>query len=171
MRKRLSTLKGIIDDYTLRRFMDTPYDAVNIGVMGFNKKGLQALNIWADLTAKLAGKHIADEIAAHYLLQYATTYIADNTYNESAKLGNLEGIEKCKVVHYHGGSQGGGDVDIRYEDRRRSSRLWLAYLQKMYKENIIPDLKQWEQYATGGIEVILKNNRNLLDECYREFIK
>lgn len=171
MRQRIAQLKGIIDDVSLKNLLDGYYKAVNIGVMGFNKRGIHLLDKWAEITKKLEGKHIADEIAAHYLLLFVNTFVADKTYNASAKIGNLDEIEKNKVIHYHGGSQGGGDVDIRYEDRRRSSRIWYAYFYELEKANIIPNIREWIQYSTGGIHEILKANPDLPEECYKEFIK
>lgn len=145
--------------------------AVNIGVMGFTKqKGMDALQYWAKATESLAGKHIADEIAAHALLLKHNPYIASAKYNASAKIGDLEDIEKNIVIHFHGGAQGGGDVDIRYEDRRKSSRLWLAHLYDFYSSGLVPDAKMWEEFATGGVYSIIQRNPNLPFECYQEFL-
>ena len=169
MGARLGQMKNIVDDKTLKKIM-SGYPAVNIGVMGFTKeKGLNALQRWADVTEKLAGKHIADEIAAHVLVTNPSTYIAAATFNASAKIGDLNKIETNKVVHYHGSSQGGGEVDVRYENRRRSSRLWMAYLYNFYQSGLVPESSMWEQYATGGIYEILQANPNLPFECSQEF--
>jgi hypothetical protein len=166
MSGRLIQMEGIIDNGMLKGLLKN-LPAVNIGVMGFTKNAIPQLDAWAEVTAKLAGKHIADEIAAHILIPAA--YIAPPTYNASAKVGDLSHIEDNHVVHFHGGSQGGGEADLRYEDRRRSSRLWMAHLYDMYNSGLIPEAKMWEQYSTGGVFEILQANPNLPFECSQEF--
>jgi hypothetical protein len=170
---RISQMKGILDDYALNR-LSAGYPAINIGVMGFTNKATKSLDIWENITSKLAGKHIADEIAAHALIvsdEASVPYIATSSFNASAKIGDLSHIENNHVVHYHGGAQGGGEAEVRYEHRRRSSRLWLAYLYEFYASGIVPQASMWEQYATGGVYKILQSNPNLPFECYKEFIK
>jgi hypothetical protein len=142
--------------------------------MGFTKeKGSYALQIWDEYTQKLAGKHIADEIAAHAILvisdEFTWVHVAPSTYNASAKIGDLSTIENNHVVHYHGSAQGGGEIDLRYENRRRSSRLWFAHLNDFYNSGLVPEARMWEQYATGGVYEVLQSNPNLLFECSQEF--
>lgn len=169
MRARINNLQGILSEEQINK-MCNGYPSVNIGVMGFTKeKGRKALRKWTEITEKLAGKHIADEIAAHVIKPWYDCYIAGSEFNASAKLGDMETIEKNKVVHYHGGSQGGGEVEARYEDRRRSSRLWMAALYDFYKSNVVPEAKEWEKFATGGVYEILQSNQNLPEECSKEF--
>lgn len=170
MRKRIMQMKGVINSKLLKDLVDNPHEAVNIGVMGFTREeGSPLLAEWTRITAALAGKHIADEVAAHALVLDTTTIIVPASYNASAKIGDLSHIEDNHVVHFHGGSQGGGDVDLRYEDRRRSSRLWMAHLHEFYESGLVPEAKMWEQYATGGIHEILQANPNLPFECNQEF--
>jgi hypothetical protein len=169
MRARLNNLRGILTDEQVEKMCDS-YPSVNIGVMGFTKdKGRKALRKWTEMTEKLAGKHIADEIAAHVIKPWYDCYIAGPEFNASAKIGDLSKIELNKVVHYHGGSQGGGEAEERYENRRRSSRLWMAALHDFYKSGVVPSAKSWEQYATGGVYEILQANPNLPEECSKEF--
>jgi hypothetical protein len=170
MGARMSQMKGILDEKLLNR-LSAGYPAVNIGVMGFTNKATKSLELWENVTEKLAGKHIADEIAAHALIVSETSpYIADSTYNASAKIGDLSHIEDNHIVHYHGGSFGGGEADVRYEKRRRSSRLWMAYLHEFYNSGLVPDAKMWELTATGGVYEVLQTQPNLPFECYQEFI-
>jgi hypothetical protein len=138
--------------------------------MGFTKdKGMEGLKLWGELTKKLAGKHIADEIAIHHALLIKHVVIVPSTFNASAKIGDLSHIEDNHVVHYHGSAQGGGEADLRYEDRRRSSRLWMAHLYSFYDSGLVPEAKMWEPYSTGGIFEILQANPNLPFECSLEF--
>lgn len=169
MRGRIENLRGILSDEQVEKMCDG-YPSVNIGVMGFTKdKGGKALRKWTSVTEKLAGKHIADEIAAHVIKPWYDCHIASSEFNASAKIGDLSKIEFNKVVHYHGGSQGGGEAEARYEDRRRSSRLWMATLFDFYKSKVVPDAKSWEQYAVGGVYEILQAQPNLPEECSKEF--
>lgn len=169
MSGRINQMKGMIPDKDLSKLTSVVHPAVNIGVMGFNKKkGLTHLKKWELLTEKLAGKHIADEVAAHALLLDNVT-IAPSSYNASAKIGDLSHIEDNYVVHYHGSAQGGGEADLRYENRRRSSRLWFAHLYNFYNSGLVPEARMWEQYATGGVFEVLQLNPNLPFECSQEF--
>lgn len=168
MKSRINELKDFISQDELLNILDT-HPAVNIGVMGFNKKGLNGLNKWEELTEKLAGKHIADEIAAHYLLLDTNTIIAPSFFNASAKLSDQETIQDNYIVHYHGSSQGGGEVEIRFENRRRASRLWFANLKKFYNCNMMPSAKEWQSFATGGIHDIISAHSNILKDCHDEF--
>ncbi len=169
MTSRLSQLKGFIPDKELKDILNR-LPAINIGIMGFNNKSSDLINKWDIVTSKLAGKHIADEISAHVLITDKNCITIDSSYNASAKIGDLNKVENSHIVHFHGGSQGGGDVDIRYEDRRRSSRLWMAYLYDMHISGVVQNMKMWEQYSTGGIYNILQQNPNLPFECYTEFL-
>jgi hypothetical protein len=169
MKGRISQLKGLISDPDLRVLTSNKYPAVNIGVMGFTKeRGLNQLKRWDMLTAKMAGKHIADEVAVHALL-LGNVMIAPSSFNASAKVGDLSHIEDNHVVHYHGSAQGGGEADLRYENRRRSSRLWFAHLYDFYTSGLVPEANMWEQYATGGVFEVLQANPNLPYECSQEF--
>lgn len=168
MRGRLEQLRGIIKDSDLDNLIRVKYPALNIGVMGFTKIGEKSLNLWEDITKKLAGKHIADEVAAHALLLNNVT-IAPPIFNASAKIGDLSHIEDNHVVHFHGSAQGGGEADLRYENRRRSSRLWFAHLYNFYNSGLVPEARMWEQYATGGVFEVLQSNPNLPFECSQEF--
>jgi len=172
MMGRLKQLEdvGIITNKEMFKQLTNGLPAINIGVMGFTRKRLNAVKTWESATEKLAGKHIADEVAAHLLLTFDYTYIAPSTFNASAKIGDLSHIEDNHIVHYHGSSQGGGEPDLRYENRRRSSRLWFAYLYDFYKSGLVPEASMWEHYATGGVYEVLQSNPNLPYECSREFI-
>lgn len=169
MRARIEQMRGLITDADLEVLINNPKPAVNIGVIGFTKeRGLRQLKQWDMLTEKLSGKHIADEVAAHALL-LGNVAIAPSTFNASAKIGDLSHIEDNHVVHYHGSAQGGGEADLRYEDRRRSSRLWFAHLYDFYKSGLVPEANMWEQYSTGGVYEVLQANPNLPFECSQEF--
>jgi hypothetical protein len=169
MRGRISQMKGLIPDTELKSIINGKLPAVNIGVMGFTKeRGLEQLKRWDGLTEKLAGKHIADEVAAHALL-LGNVAIVPSAFNASAKIGYMGEIENNHVVHYHGSAQGGGEADLRYENRRRSSRLWFAHLYDFYKSGLVPEANMWEQYATGGVYEVLQVNPNLPYECSQEF--
>ena len=169
MSKRINQMKGLISDADLNVLVSNKYPAINIGVMGFTKeRGLNQLKRWDMITQKLAGKHIADEVAAHALL-LGNVKVTSSSFNASAKIGNLKKIEKNHVVHYHCSAQGGGEADLRYENRRRSSRLWFAHLYDFYKSGLVPEANMWEQYATGGVYEVLQANPNLPYECSQEF--
>ena len=169
MRGRLEQMSGMIPDTDLKHLIDAKYPALNIGVMGFTKdKGKEGLELWDSLTQKLAGKHIADEVAVHALL-LKNIMIVPSTFNASAKIGDLSHIEDNHIVHFHGSAQGGGEVDIRYEDRRRSSRLWMAHLYEFTNSGLVQEALMWIPYATGGINEILQKNPNLPFECWQEF--
>jgi hypothetical protein len=169
MKARIEQMRGLITDADLDVLIKNAKPAVNIGVMGFTKeRGLRQLKVWDALTEKLAGKHIADEVAAHALL-LGNVMIAPPTFNASAKIGDLSHIEDNYIVHYHGSAQGGGDTYARYGNRRRSSRLWFAHLYDFYNSGLVPEAKMWEQYATGGVYEVLQANPNLPFECSQEF--
>jgi hypothetical protein len=169
MKGRIKQCLGVLSQEQVDKMCDK-YPAVNIGIMGFNKEnGKKALRKWGDVTNKLAGKHIIDEICASLIPVWYSCYVAPPIYNASAKHSDLDKIENNIIVHYHGGSFGGGEVDLEYDMRRRSSRLWMAHLGKFYESNIVENAKMWEEFAKGGIKEIFLQNPNLINECRKEF--
>jgi hypothetical protein len=168
MSGRIKQLNKVLNEEQIKKLCDD-YPAINIGVMGFTKdKGGKAFRKWSDLTKKVAGIHLADEIAAAVVPPYYDCFIAGAEYNASAKFSNMDTIEYNTVVHYHGGSQGGGPEEAEYETRRRSSRLWFATLNSLINSNICK-IDEWIPHAKGGVHSILNANKELLEQCTAEF--
>ena len=170
MKGRIKQLSKALDDEQINKLCNK-HPAINIGVMGFTKdKGGKAFRKWSSLTHKMAGIHLGDEISISVVPPYYNCYITGPEFNASAKLSDMNTIENNIVVHYHGGSQGGGPEDAVYESRRRSSRLWFSALNSLLKSNTVPEAVSWIEYAKGGVKKVIDSNPGILDQCSLEFI-
>lgn len=169
MKSRIQQLNKVLDEEQIKKLCNK-YPAINIGVMGFTKeKGGKAFRKWSDLTDKIAGVHLGDEIAVSVIPPYYNCHITGPEYNASAKLSDMNTIENNIIVHYHGGSQGGGSEELDYESRRRSSRLWFAGLSNLLRSGTVPMSESWIEHAKGGVKSVLQSNPDLLDQCSSEF--
>lgn len=162
MARRLDILKECFDDAQMTKVLGK-HKSVNIGVMGVSKeRGKKFLRKWEEITGKLAGKFIADEIAAHVYIWY-DNYIADGTYNQSCKITDQDTILDNKVIHYHGNKSS--------NISRRSSRLWYHGLESLIRSGLVNKdyIIETIKLDGSGAASVIKKNPTILEDCYNEF--
>jgi len=159
MSRRLKILEKLFDvDQMKKVYEHNP--AINIGVMGISKeKGGKFLRKWEQVTKKLAGKFIADEIAAHVYIWYDHVIVGE-TYNQSGKFANKNELISNHIIHLHGSSH--------TNPLRNSSRLWWASLGSFYDSNLVEDAEYWQQFDSGVMETF-KTHPNIIIDCQKEY--
>lgn len=157
-------IKSVLGDVFNEKQMNAALDhhpAVNIGVLGHHKKkGRKLLRKWKEITQKVAGKFIADEIAMQGVYIWYDHYVAPATYNYSCHYGT--DINEAKIIHYHGNKHTGL--------HRQSSRLWWACVSEIIEEGKY-DIEEWLLADPDCNRVLAENpDRVFLKDCYNEFL-
>lgn len=160
MIKRLEILRGIFDDKQMQAALND-HPAVNIGVLGYNKpRGNKLLRKWAQVTEKLTGKFIADEIAMQGVYFWYDHFVAEEKYNYSCHYG--KDFNKANIVHYHGGKNS--------NPNRFSSRLWWGMVKELkdIKGSVID---YWLLQDPGAAQVLKENSNDFIFGCYNDLQK
>lgn len=127
--------------------------AVNIGVMGWNRD-CPTMDPWEEMTQKLAGKHIADEIAAQVVYPWNPHVLVGQEWNYSCVYGVGE-LETAKVLHYHG--------DKHTEIKRKTSRQWIKAFREMLFSGEIRKIHTYLTWGDEPLEGRLRQTPSLLN--------
>lgn len=127
--------------------------AVNIGVMGW-RRGCPTLDPWEDLTKLMAGKHIADEIAAQVVYPGREHVLMGQEWNYSCVYG-VGDHTQAKVLHYHG--------DKHTELKRPTSRVWLHEFRQLVFSGKVRKMFTYLTWGDPSLEGRLKATPSLLN--------
>lgn len=130
------------------KYLSGKWPAINIGVMGWDKGFPDAMADWEWMTMKLAGQHIADEVAAQVIFHRHNHIVADETWNSSCLYG-LQPPEKAAILHFHGGKHVG---------YRPSSWRWMAALADLIESKKIRLMDRYLTWGDKSLLAFLKDN-------------
>lgn len=137
MTKRINRMSEFISKEDLLKALDHN-PAINIGVMGYKKgTGDQILKEWGEITQKMSGKFIADEIAVHGVCFKYPCSIVSSLYNYSCKLERAP-LEDAVIIHYHGNKHARGE--------RETVKIWWQEAKNLDKD-IFEKWIQYDRYA------------------------
>jgi hypothetical protein len=160
MAKRLEILRGIFNDKQMEAALND-HPAVNIGVLGYNKpRGDKLLRKWTQVTEKVAGKFIADEVAMQGVYFWYSHYVAEEKYNYSCHYG--KDFSKANIIHYHGSKAS--------NPNRFSSRLWWGMVKEL-KDLKGSDIDYWLLQDPGASQVLKENPNDFISSCYNDLQK
>jgi hypothetical protein len=158
--KRLNVLSDIFSEKQMKAALDN-HPAVNIGVLGYSKiKGDKLLRKWAQVTEKLTGKFIADEIAMQGVYFWYDHFVAEEKYNYSCHYG--KDFNKANIVHAHGSKH--------TNPNRFSSRLWWGMVKEL-KDLKGSEIDYWLLQDPGAAQVLKENPNDFISSCYNDLIK
>lgn len=155
MKKRVLKLSKVLNQEQINAALNK-HPAVNIGVLGYNKKnGGKLLRKWANVTKQVAGMFIADEIAMQGVYFWYDHFLADGKYNYSCHFGR--DFDKAHIIHYHGNKH----TNIK----RYSSRLWWGAVKTAIEELPILQLETWLLSDPQAKEVLSNTPIEKILEC------
>jgi len=131
-----------------KRVLQGKLPAVNIGVMGWSKGYEQTIDDWENMTIKLAGQHIADEIACQVTYHRHKHIVVGPEWNDSC-FYTASKLDATKILHFHGGKHCG---------YRPSSWRWLQHLAKMLREGRSSGIRDFLTWSDKSLLAFIKDN-------------
>ena len=157
MRKRVDRCKDWLWPSDMR-YLSGKWPAINIGVMGWDKSAPQVLADWEWMTMKLAGQHIADEVACQCVFHRHPHVVAADTWNSSCLYATQQ-PKDAAILHYHGNKHTAID--------RPSSRLWVKALAELKAGGKIRHLDTYLKWPDKALLGLLKSRPNVLQEALK----
>lgn len=158
MRKRVKRCEEWLWPSDMDRIMDPDHKhrAINLGVIGWDKSGTGVLADWEWMTMKLAGQHIADEVACQCVYHRHGHYVAPETWNSSCFYG-LEDPAEAAILHFHGNKH--------TSPNRPSSRRWIRHLAVLNATGKVKGMGKYLKWPDKALTEQLRKDRKLLDKA------